>query len=114
MPPPNKGLTNFAPLWSNSFALFGRITFKLGKLSYSKALFPAVLIRDIRLLLFIKVVRNRGRIYYTNSKSRERKKNGYREKTAKQGSTIVSALTTFYKELPSVDIRGVQCSFEGW
>ena len=36
------------------------------------------------------------------------------EKTAKQGSTIVSALTTFYKELPSVDIRGVQCSFEGW
>ena len=58
----------------------------------------------------MKVVRNRGRIYYTNSKGRERKKN---EKTAKQGSTIVSALPTFYKELSSEDIRGVQCSFEG-
>ena len=79
VPPPNKGLSNFAPLWSNSFPLFGRITFKLGKFSYSKAHFPAVLIRDIRPLLFIKVVRNRERIYYPNSKSRERKKNDYRE-----------------------------------
>ena len=37
-----------------------------------------------------------------------------REKTAKQGGTKVGALTAFYKELTSVDIRGVQCSFEGW
>ena len=37
-----------------------------------------------------------------------------KEKTAKQGSTIVSALTIFCKELPSVGIRGVQCSFEEW
>ena len=79
VPPPNKGLSNFAPLWSNIFALFGCITFKLGKFSDSKAPFPVVLIRDIRSLLFIKVVRNRGRIYYPNSKSRERKKNDYRE-----------------------------------
>ena len=92
---PYKSLSNFATLQSNIFALFGRITFKLGKLSYSKALFPAVLIRDIRLLLFIKVVRNRGTIYYTNSRSRERKKNDI-EKTAKQGSTTVSALIVFY------------------
>ena len=92
---PYKSVSNFATLQSNIFALFGRITFKLGKLSYSKALFPAVLIRDIRSLLFIKVVRNRGSIYYTNSRSRERKKNDI-EKTAKQGSTTVSALIIFY------------------
>ena len=54
-----------------------------------------MLIRDIRSLLFIKVVRNRGSIYYTNSRSRERKKNDI-EKTAKQGSTTVSALIIFY------------------
>ena len=54
-----------------------------------------MLIRDIRLLLFIKVVRNRGTIYYTNSRSEERKKNDI-EKTAKQGSTTVSALIVFY------------------
>ena len=79
MPPPYKSLSNFETLWSSIFALFGHITFKLGKLFYFKAHFPALLIRDIRLLFFIKVVRNRGRIYYTNSKSRERKKNDERE-----------------------------------
>ena len=44
----------------------------------------------------------------------EKERKMIKEKTAKQGSTIVSALTIFYKELPSVGIRGVQCSFEEW
>ena len=39
--------------WSNIFALFGRITFKLGKFPYVKALFPEVSI-DNGLRLFIK------------------------------------------------------------
>ena len=74
MPPPYKSLSNFETSWSSIFALFGRITFKLGKLFYFKAHFPAVLMRDIRLLFFIKVVRNRGRIYYIYKFQESRKK----------------------------------------
>ena len=39
--------------WSNNFALFGRITFKLGKFPYVNALFPEVSM-DNGLRLFIK------------------------------------------------------------
>ena len=49
-PPPNKRLKTIATLWGNIFARFGRITVKLGKLPYCKAVFPTVLM-DIRLLL---------------------------------------------------------------
>ena len=49
-PPPSKRLKTFATLWGNIFARFGRITVKLGKLPYFKAVFPTVLM-DIRLQL---------------------------------------------------------------
>ena len=49
-PPLNKRRKTFATLWSNIFARFWRITFKLGKLPYFKAPFPTVSM-DIRLLL---------------------------------------------------------------
>ena len=39
---------NFATLWRNIFALFGHITFKLGKFPYFNALFTEVLV-DISL-----------------------------------------------------------------
>ena len=49
-PPLSKRLKTFATLWGNIFARFGRITVKLGKLPYFKAVFPTVLM-DIRLQL---------------------------------------------------------------
>ena len=49
-PPLSKRLKTFATLWGNILARFGRITVKLGKLPYFKAVFPTVLM-DIRLLL---------------------------------------------------------------
>ena len=49
-PPLSKRLKTFATLWGNIFARFGRITVKLGKLPYFKAVFPTVLM-DFRLLI---------------------------------------------------------------
>jgi len=46
-----------ASLRKNIFPLFGRITFKLGKVPYFKALFPAEPM-NMRLMLFIKSWKN--------------------------------------------------------
>ena len=52
-------IQTFPTQWCNIFTRFGRIAFKLGKLTNFKAFFPAVSI-DIRSLLFIKTSKKKS------------------------------------------------------